>query len=139
MLINWLKTGLLNRFDFPLRRNSIVLICLFTNSKKDKWRSRRRLITPSFYDNQLLQSLMSIFSEKACALVDRWAALAKQSTAYDLYPYISACTLDIITGSILTFISEQCLLDNILEAATGKRVDAQLMKGENAHVQAVAS
>lgn len=85
-------------------------------SKNEKWRSRRRLITPSFHDNQLLNNFMLIFNEQASVLVDRLDRLTKQNKTHDLYPYISSCTLDIITGSpSLSFYSAQRIqLDDFL-------------------------
>jgi hypothetical protein len=42
---------------------------------------------------------MNIFNEQASILARRFDQLTKQSNeTYDLYPYISACTLDIIAG-----------------------------------------
>jgi hypothetical protein len=71
-------------------------------SKNDKWRSRRRHITPSFHDNQLLQNYMIIFNEQSSILARRLDEYAKQSEeTHDLHPYISACTLDIIVGTLI--------------------------------------
>jgi cytochrome P450 family 4 subfamily V len=68
-------------------------------SNHDKWRSRRRLLTPSFHDTKLLHSFMLIFNEQSSILVRRLDEYAKQADkTHDLYPYISACTLDIIAG-----------------------------------------
>ncbi|CAF1410201.1 unnamed protein product [Rotaria sordida] len=78
LLEPWLKTGLLT-------------------SKNEKWRSRRRIITPSFHDTQLLNNYMIIFNEQACILARRFDDCATQpNKTHDLYPYISACTIDII-------------------------------------------
>ncbi len=68
-------------------------------SNNEKWRSRRRLITPSFHDTHLLHNFMLIFNEQSSILARRFDEYAKQSNeTYDLYPCISACTLDIIAG-----------------------------------------
>ncbi len=81
------------------------------NSNNEKWRSRRRLITPSFHDTQLLHSFMLIFNEQSCILARRLDEYAKQSNqTHDLYPYISACTLDIIAGlsnSLLKYLLQR--------------------------------
>ncbi|CAF3843724.1 unnamed protein product [Rotaria sordida] len=99
----WLHTGLLT-------------------SNNDKWRSRRRLITPSFHDTQLLYNFMNIFNEQSYILVRRFDEYAKQENrTHDLYPYISACTLDIIA-----------------EAAMGTNPNAQLNDDKNEFVQATA-
>ena len=132
----WLKTGLLNRFDLSLSlKHLTLLICFYINSKNEKWRSRRRLITPSFHDNQLLKNFMSIFNEQARILADQFVPLTKQATTHNLYSYISACTLDIITGSIFIFNLSLIISFN-LESATGTGVNAQLTAGDNAYVQA---
>ena len=68
-------------------------------SNNEKWRSRRRLITPSFYNTQLLHNFILIFNEQSFILARQLDGYAKQSNkTHDLYSYISACTLDIITG-----------------------------------------
>jgi hypothetical protein len=78
------------------------------DSNHEKWRSRRRLITPSFHDTQLLHNYMNIFNEQASILARRLDEYTKQpNQTYDLYPYISACTLDIIAGLL------NCLLKNV--------------------------
>ena len=70
------------------------------NSNNDKWRTRRRLITPSFHDTQLLHNFILTFNEQSCVFARRIEERIRMGDgqAYDLYPYISACTLDIIAG-----------------------------------------
>ena len=71
------------------------------HSNNEKWRSRRRLITPSFHDTQLLHNFMLIFNEQSSILVRRLDEYAKQGNkTHNLHPYISACTLDIIVGQL---------------------------------------
>jgi cytochrome P450 len=77
------------------------------NSNHDKWRSRRRLITPSFHDTQLLHNFMLIFNEQSSILARRLDEYAKQlNQTFDLYPYISACTLDIIAGLLKSLFKD---------------------------------
>jgi cytochrome P450 len=79
------------------------------NSKTEKWRSRRRLITPSFHDTQLLHNYMLIFNEQSSILVRRLDECAKQlNQTHDIYPHISALTLDIIAG-LYTYSSKNFL------------------------------
>ncbi len=73
------------------------------NSQNEKWRSRRRLITPSFHDTQLLQNFMIIFNEQSRILVRRFDEFSK---------HISACTLDIIAG-LLNFSLKDDLDSNV--------------------------
>ncbi|CAF4083424.1 unnamed protein product [Rotaria sordida] len=95
------------------------LFCLCNNAK---WRTRRRLITPSFHNTQLLHNFMLIFNEQSCVFAKRLEECIRNGEevkAYDLYPYISTCTLDIIA-----------------EAAMDKHVDAQSSGGKNEFVEA---
>jgi hypothetical protein len=79
--------------------NCYRLIFLLFHSNHEKWRSRRRLITPSFHDTQLLHSFMNIFNEQACILARRFDEYVKKpNQKCVIYQYISACTLDIIGG-----------------------------------------
>ncbi|CAF0836423.1 unnamed protein product [Didymodactylos carnosus] len=94
----WLKTGLLT-------------------SKGNKWRTRRRILTPSFHDANLLQSFLIIFNEQSRICTSRFETLSEQPI--DMYPFIAACTLDIIC-----------------EAAMGTSCQAQVEKSE--YVEAVA-
>lgn len=75
------------------------LFDIFFDSNHEKWRSRRRLITPSFHDGQLLQSFLLTFNEQSSILARRLDQCAKgNNQPFDLFPYVSACTLDIIAG-----------------------------------------
>ena len=92
----WLKTGLLTRYYIY---KQYISFSLLLNSNHEKWRSRRRLLTPAFHDTQLLHSFMLIFNEQSCILARRLDEYVKQGNiTHDLYPCISACTLDIIAG-----------------------------------------
>jgi len=69
------------------------------NSNHEKWRTRRRIITPSFHDTQLLHNFVFIFNEQSSILARRLEEYSKDGNkTHDLYPCISACTLDIIAG-----------------------------------------
>ena len=73
-----------------------------SNSNNAKWRSRRRLITPSFHDSQLLHNFMLIFNEQSqvfAGRLDESIRSGQGKQTLDLFPYISTCTLDIIAGS----------------------------------------
>jgi len=77
------------------------------DSNNEKWRSRRRLITPSFHDTQLLHNFMLIFNEQSCILARRLDEYAKQANqTHNLYPYISACTIDIIAGLLKSSLKD---------------------------------
>ena len=76
-----------------------LLLRLLLRSNDEKWRHRRRLITPSFHDTRLLHSFIDIFNEQSSILVQRFHQLIKQTNQIDDFQsYITACTLDIIAG-----------------------------------------
>ena len=83
---------------------------------------------------------MLIFNEQSCILARRLDEYAKQpNQTHDLYPYISACTLDIIAGlfnSLLKDLLKFIIFIFFLEAATGTHPNAQSSDGENEFVEA---
>ncbi|CAF1200926.1 unnamed protein product [Rotaria sordida] len=99
LLDDWLKTGL-----------------LITSGKK--WKTRRRIITPSFHNSSLLANCIDIFNEQLNIGLKHFQTLANQQVETDLYPLISAWTLDVIC-----------------ETAMGKTVRAQTEESE--YVKAV--
>jgi cytochrome P450 family 4 len=70
-----------------------------------KWHTHRKMITPAFHFS-ILDSFVEVFSEKSGILVRK---LQKEvgSQGFDIYPYITNCTLDIICGK------HMCLLLHI--------------------------
>jgi len=74
-LHSWLGTGLLT-------------------SKGQKWHTHRKMITPTFHF-KILDSFVEVFSEKSEILISK---LQKEigSKGFDVFPYITKCTLDII-------------------------------------------
>jgi cytochrome P450 family 4 len=58
------------------------------------------MITPTFHF-KILDSFVEVFSEKSEILISK---LRKEvgSQGFDVYPYITKCTLDIICGKNLT-------------------------------------
>lgn len=75
----------------------------------EKWRAHRKLLTPSFHFC-ILENFMPVFNEQSEILVSKLMAKAGKGR-FDIYPYVTLCTLDIICDS-----------------AMGKRIDAQLNK-----------
>ncbi|XP_011501315.1 PREDICTED: cytochrome P450 4c3 [Ceratosolen solmsi marchali] len=83
----WLGTGLLT-------------------SSGAKWRSRRKILTPTFHFN-ILEGFVQVFGEQTEVLVRKMGAeLGKPS--FNVFPYVTLCTLDIIC-----------------ETAMGQRISAQ--------------
>ncbi|CAF5004575.1 unnamed protein product [Rotaria sp. Silwood1] len=91
---------------------------MFFFSSGKKWKTRRRIITPSFHDTNLLANCMDTFNEQLDIGLKYFQKLADQSIETDLYPLISAWTLDVIC-----------------ETAMGKTVRAQTEESE--YVKAV--
>ncbi|XP_049938559.1 cytochrome P450 4C1-like isoform X6 [Schistocerca serialis cubense] len=84
-----------------------------------KWHSHRKMITPAFHFT-ILDNFIEVFVEKAEVLVKLLKSKA-DGQAFDIYPHITRCTLDIIC-----------------ETAMGTPVDAQNNE-ESAYVNAVYS
>ncbi|KAM7435004.1 Cytochrome P450 4V2 [Porites harrisoni] len=74
-MIPWLGTGLLI-------------------SEGSKWRTRRKLITPTFHF-RILNDFLQVFEEQAAILVTRLEKHVGKGV-FNLMPFISLCTLDII-------------------------------------------
>ncbi|XP_059224591.1 cytochrome P450 4d8-like [Stomoxys calcitrans] len=91
MLKPWLGTGLLI-------------------SSGDKWHARRKIITPTFHFT-ILEKFLEIFEQQSTILVENLSAKADGKTPFNMAPYISAATLDIIA-----------------ETAMGVKVNAQIDK-----------
>ncbi|KAK4880260.1 hypothetical protein RN001_008406 [Aquatica leii] len=94
----WLGTGLLT-------------------SSGSKWKIRRKLITPTFHF-QILEQYIGIFNVQSDVLVDCLKDRLDEQ-AFDLFPYITLCTLDVIC-----------------EAAMGTQVNAQ-KDSNNIYVRSV--
>ena len=113
---------------------------LLSNSNNAKWRSRRRLITPSFHDSQLLHNFMLIFNEQSQIFVrrlDEYIRSGQGKQTLDLFPYISTCTLDIIVVRDIELLEiSSCFINAILETAMGEHVGAQFSNGNNEFVEA---
>ena len=81
-LLPWLGTGLLT-------------------STGDKWRGRRKMLTPAFHF-KILDDAMKVFNENA----DRLSSIVLEDgqngkKTLDLFPYLCRCTLDIILESAM--------------------------------------
>ncbi|GJQ66168.1 hypothetical protein Trydic_g4228 [Trypoxylus dichotomus] len=86
-------------------------------STGSKWHRRRKLLTPTFHF-KILESFMDVFTEKSKTLTD---ILDKEANgkAFNIYPYITRCALDIIS-----------------ETAMGIQVNA-MTQTNNAYVNAI--
>uniref|UniRef100_A0A914X3Y5 Uncharacterized protein n=1 Tax=Plectus sambesii TaxID=2011161 RepID=A0A914X3Y5_9BILA len=77
-------------------------------STGDKWRSRRKMLTPTFHFN-ILNGFVDIFAREAQILVGQLERYVDTNQSFDLFPYLKRCALDIIC-----------------ETSMGTKVDAQL-------------
>ncbi|KAK5646952.1 hypothetical protein RI129_005416 [Pyrocoelia pectoralis] len=84
---DWLGTGLLT-------------------STSNKWKSRRKLLTPTFHF-QILEKYITIFNSQSDTLIEM-LKMKVDKDPFDIFPYITLCTLDIIC-----------------EAAMGLKINAQ--------------
>ncbi|KAK5646953.1 hypothetical protein RI129_005417 [Pyrocoelia pectoralis] len=84
---DWLGTGLLT-------------------STGNKWKSRRKLLTPTFHF-QILEKYITIFNSQSDTLIET-LNMKVDKEPFDIFPYITLCTLDIIC-----------------EAAMGLKINAQ--------------
>ncbi|GJQ83088.1 hypothetical protein Trydic_g20100 [Trypoxylus dichotomus] len=69
-------------------------------SEGTKWHRHRKLLTPAFHF-KILESFVPIFVEKSKLLVDQLEKLADGKSAFNIFPYITHCTLDIIAESAM--------------------------------------
>uniref|UniRef100_A0A1I7XJ88 Cytochrome P450 4c3 n=1 Tax=Heterorhabditis bacteriophora TaxID=37862 RepID=A0A1I7XJ88_HETBA len=76
ILLPWLGTGLLI-------------------STGEKWRSRRKMLTPSFHFN-VLNNFLITHDYQSKIFVDQLEKYANSGEQFDIFPYIKRCALDII-------------------------------------------
>ncbi|XP_077618514.1 cytochrome P450 4V2 isoform X2 [Crocuta crocuta] len=86
-------------------------------STGNKWRSRRKLLTPTFHFT-ILEDFLDVMNEQANVLVNKLEKHVNQE-AFNCFFYITLCALDIIC-----------------ETAMGKNIGAQ-SNGDSEYVQAV--
>lgn len=73
-----------------------AMINYFTYSTGKKWRSRRRMLTPSFHFS-ILKEFFTVIHAKCEELTDRLSDECGDKP-FDVCPYISQCSLGIIMG-----------------------------------------
>lgn len=69
-------------------------------SKPDKWRPRRKLLTPTFHYD-ILKDFVQVYNRHAKTLVSKFDALAEKVQFEDIFHTVTLCTLDIICESAL--------------------------------------
>lgn len=65
-------------------------------STGNKWRSRRKLLTPTFHFT-ILEDFLDVMNEQANILVDKLENHVNQG-AFNCFVHITLCALDIICG-----------------------------------------
>nr|CAH0103138.1 unnamed protein product [Daphnia galeata] len=71
-------------------------------SSGEKWKKDRRLLTPAFHF-QLLGDFFEVFHRNADILVKQITNRLEGNKEIDIFPMMSRCTLDIISGKDFTF------------------------------------
>ncbi|GAB0086063.1 hypothetical protein DMENIID0001_000490 [Sergentomyia squamirostris] len=90
----------LNRFDFNIFAPQTVAVGLLT-IPEPHWKIHRKLINPTF-SLKTLQSYMPIFNRQVNVLVSRLEELDGKNET-DMYPYMSALTLDAVCGTTMGY------------------------------------
>jgi len=87
-------------------------------SSGDKWKQRRRLLTPAFHF-QILENFLPFFNEQCAILCDQIEKRMVEAKAeIDVYPLFIRCTLDIICGSAMgTVVNAQTQNSEYLHSA----------------------
>ncbi len=62
-----------------------------------KWKTRRRLLTPTFHFS-ILNSFVEVMAKQAKILVDRLRPMADENMCFDIFSYIGRAALDVICG-----------------------------------------
>uniref|UniRef100_A0A0N5BAY0 Cytochrome P450 n=1 Tax=Strongyloides papillosus TaxID=174720 RepID=A0A0N5BAY0_STREA len=85
-------------------------------SKPDKWKPRRKLLTPAFHYD-ILKDFVFVFNKHAKTLVGKFDKLSNKDEFVDIFHTISLCTLDIICEAALGIdINAQNVHTEYLEA-----------------------
>lgn len=67
-------------------------------STGNKWASRRKIITPTFHF-KILEQFVEIFDRQSNTLIAKLQE-RKNGEAFDIFPIITLCALDIICGDL---------------------------------------
>ncbi|KAI6194158.1 hypothetical protein M3Y96_01095000 [Aphelenchoides besseyi] len=64
-------------------------------SSGDKWRQRRKLLTPAFHFG-MLNKFQAVHNQEAKILTEQLEQFAESGERFDIYPFLKRCALDII-------------------------------------------
>lgn len=62
-----------------------------------KWQGRRKLLTPTFHF-KILEDFLQVFNEHSATLIQQLEKAIQVENEFNIYPFITLCTLDIICG-----------------------------------------
>lgn len=79
--------------------NFIIILRLFFSSGQ-KWRTNRRILTPSFHDANILENSIDRFNEQLEIGLKIFQKVADKQEDTNLYPLLSAWTLDVLCGKM---------------------------------------
>lgn len=65
------------------------------HSLGSKWHKRRKLLTPAFHF-KILEDFVHVFNEQSAVLIGKLSEKVGQE--FDIFPFITLCTLDVICG-----------------------------------------
>ena len=71
----------------------------FHSSSGQQWKIRRRILTPSFHDNHLLENAINTFNNQLIVCLQNLQVIADEGIEKNLSKCISAWTLDVICGN----------------------------------------
>jgi cytochrome P450 len=97
----------------PAIRNGLFLI------DGDKWRAHRKIVS-SVLNTKVLETFVENFAKNSDILANELKALADGTTAHDIVPYFTRCSLDIIyqTGANIYFNAQDGRDDDTLNSFT---------------------
>uniref|UniRef100_A0A0K0D170 Cytochrome P450 n=1 Tax=Angiostrongylus cantonensis TaxID=6313 RepID=A0A0K0D170_ANGCA len=69
-------------------------------SKPDKWRSRRKLLTPTFH-YEILKDFVEVYNRHGRTLLEKFLKIADRGLYEDIFHTVTLCTLDVICEAAL--------------------------------------
>jgi hypothetical protein len=104
-LQEWLGTGLLTSTGiYNINHYFLIHYFYVWLHAGSKWHSRRKMLTPAFHF-RILEEFLNVFNEQSRILVEMLSEKARDGCEFDIYPYTTNCTLDIICGSLFKILN----------------------------------
>ena len=96
----------------------MCLQLVFLNFVGEKWRNRRKILTPAFHF-KILEDFIDVFVEQSLVLVKKLKREVGNESGFNIFPYVTLCTLDIICGKWFT-CNAKVLTKNVSKRAKGQ-------------------